>query len=535
MKIISYLKALFFLLIIFSIVNCGGGSGTPADNTGHNLSGTVTPTDNTENNPPATVTGSINGIVQNAKTQFPVPGLIVSAGDSSATTSITGSYSLKNISSNNRIVVTIQGAGYTEQSKIVRLNKQNQVIDLNVSILPVDASEEFDPGLTKDLTVTDSPAMVKLTANSLVQADGTTRPSGRVTSSLTVIDPAIDIDLMPGDMQTDTDGGTLAQIESFGAITTTFKDAAGNDLNLADGSPATIRIPVASNTANPPTTIPLYFYNKETGLWVEEGSAALDPTEKFYEGRVTHFSTWNADLILERITIKGCVEDTDGKRLENVFIRSEGKNYSGAAFAYTDNAGNFSVFAKSNALVAISGRASFRSTNIVEAQTTTSDITLESCLVLDDTITGNTSGGGTLTLSGADTEIVGTSLEFLDAIDLNSSTGFLITATPFEDSVGGESTDPDNTFSLFMMGEDDRADFITILTITVQARTYVYSCGRDCNGTNTITFNETDDSITFTNAVLQRTGFINTGENNRVDIVINGAIQWRNYDAFGVL
>jgi len=519
MKTISLLKILFFLLMTLSIVNCGGGGGG--------------------NNPPADVTGSISGVVQSAKDQLPIEGVTVSADGSSVTTSATGSYNLENISTSDRIVVTIKNAGYAEQSKIVSLNKQNQVVDLNVSILPVDSVEEFDPDLSKELTVTDSSAMVMLEASSLVRADGSTPPTGMVISNLTVIDPTTDIDLMPGDMQTDTDGGTLAQIESFGAITATFKDAEGNDLNLATGTPATIRIPVASNTANPPATIPLYFYDKQTGLWVEEGTATLDPTDTFYEGSVTHFSTWNADRVYERVTINGCVEDMDGNRLENIFIYSKGKDYSGVSVAFTDNAGNFSVFAKSDALVSILGRTSFRTTNIVEVQTATSDITLESCLVLQDAPIGNTTGGGTLTLSGTDTATVGTSLAFLDAVNIYSFIDAIyILATKDEAPLGPDSdpTDPDNTFSLITVG--DETNSTTLLTITVQAQEFFYFCNTtdiDSNcGNNAITFNTADNSITFTNAVLQRFDFIDNTFIT-VDITINGTIQWRNYDVFGTL
>jgi len=524
MKIISHFKILFLLLIAFCIVNCGG-------------SGSDTSTDQ----PPATITGSISGIIQNAKTQLPVEGLNVSSNGNSVTTSATGSYTLTNITSNDRIIVTIQGDGYAEQSKIVSLSKQDQRVDLNTSVLPVDSTEVFDAGLTKNLTVTDSPAMVMLTASSLVQADGTTLPSGMVTSSLTIIDPTTDIDLMPGDMQTDTDGGTLTQIESFGAITATFKDADGNDLNLAAGSPATIRIPVASNTPNPPTTIPLYFYDTESGLWVEEGTATLDSTEAFYEGSVTHFSTWNADRIFERVTINGCVEDTDGNRLENIFIFSKGNDYSGAAFAYTDNTGNFSVFAKSNASVSIAGRASFRTTNTVDVQTTTSDITLENCLILQEAVIGNTSGGGTLTLTGEDTTILGTSLVFLDAINIYSLIdGFYVIATREVNTLdsGTDPTDPDNTFSLTSLNVG--AESTTVLTITVEGEDYLYFCATteidtDCGAAGTVTFNSTDNSVTFTNAVLQRFEFTGIDNIDTTDLTINGTITFRNFDSFGVL
>ncbi|MCF6325121.1 MAG: hypothetical protein L3J89_12500 [Gammaproteobacteria bacterium] len=521
MKIAPLLKILIFLLMTLSIVNCGGGgSEAPANN-------------NTGDNP--LITGSISGIIQDADTQQPVEGAIVSVNGSSVATSVFGIYNLENISANDRIVVTIQRTEYAEQSKIVSLNKQNQVINLNVSILPVDSIEEFDPDLAQALTVTDSPAVVILTASSLVQADGTTSPSGMVISNLTVIDPTIDIDLMPGDMQTGTDDGTLAQIESFGAITVTFVDAAGNDLNLAGGSPATIRIPVASNSDNPPATIPLYFYDTETGLWIEEGTATLDPTEGFYEGSVTHFSTWNADLIFERVTINGCVEDTNGRRLENIFIRSKGQDYSGTSVARTDNAGNFSIFVKSDARVSIFGRAFSRSTNTVDVQTGTSDITLDSCLVLQDAVIlipgpGNTTGGGILTLSGADTGAVGTTLEFLDAANLFSSVGgVVILATEGEDVLVGP-TDPDNYFLLSSIG-----DAFFNLRITVEAQEYRYLCGTGGTypdvgvgcGVGTITFNIVDNSMTFTNTIFRR---LPDGSDAIIDLVVNGTIQWRNID-----
>ncbi len=510
MKIITHLKTLIFLLMTLFIVNCGGGS----ENT--------------------LATGSISGIVQDADTQQPVESAIVSANGSSTATSEFGTYNLENILYSDRIVVTIQSAGYAEQSKIVSLNKQNQVINLNVSILPVDSTENFDPDLTKELTVTNSPAMVMLTASSLLQADGVTPPSGMVTSSLTVIDPTIDIDLMPGDMQTDTNDGTLAQIESFGAITATFKDAAGNDLNLADGSLATIRIPVASNSDNPPAIIPLYFYDTKTGLWVEEGTAELDPTKKFYEGSVTHFSTWNADIIFERVTINGCVEDTSAKRLENIFVRSKGLDYSGASFAHTDSAGNFSIFVKSNALVSIFEFSSAKLTNAVDVQTGTSDITLNSCLILQNTaISGPTTSGGTLTLSGADTGTVGTSLKFLDSVNLLSADGgFFIMSTEGEYALA-DPADPDNHFFLSNIG-----DAFFNLRITAQAHEYLYVCGTGGSypdagigcGNDTITFNIEDNSMTFTNAIFRRLPEDGPA-NSIIDMVVNGTIQWRNIDA----
>ena len=67
--------------------------------------------------------------------------------------------------------------------------------------------------------------------------------------------------------------------------------------------------PCASRPAAPraptlPATFPLYHLNETTGRWTQEGTATLqtDPATgaKYYEGTVSHFSTWNADRMIER-------------------------------------------------------------------------------------------------------------------------------------------------------------------------------------------------------------------------------------------
>ncbi len=326
-------------------------------------------------------TGEITGQVINGLTGQAIASAIVHADGKTTTTAANGEYTLENVTVNDRVIVSISAAGFAEQSKVVPLQNQDDIANLFVKLLPINLIQTFNPNEAQALSVENSPARVELSASSLVQENGST-PSGNVTVNLTVIDPTIDIEFMPGDMLTDVNG-VLSPIESFGAITVTFTDDAGNDLNLAPGTTANIRIPLADKTGTPPATIPLYFYNENNGLWVEEGSATLVTLgdESYYEGTVTHFSTWNADIILDRVLIHGCIEDSEGSPVTGARAKSTGSDYSGSSSAPTDALGNFSIFVKQNASALIFGQHRGTKTNTIEVSTTTQEQTLDSCLL----------------------------------------------------------------------------------------------------------------------------------------------------------
>lgn len=59
---------------------------------------------------------------------------------------------------------------------------------------------------------------------------------------------------------------------------------------------------------NPPPTIPLWYFDDESGLWVEEGIATLQGD--VYVGEVGHFSWHNLDVPAERVSISGKVTDS---------------------------------------------------------------------------------------------------------------------------------------------------------------------------------------------------------------------------------
>ena len=218
----------------------------------------------------------------------------------------------------------------------------------------------------------------------MIRADGTLA-TGIVNAELTIINPAIDINLMPGDMITKNDNGEVKPIESFGAITVTFKDANGLELNLTENAQAKIYIPAVGELE---PTVPLYYFDQNTGFWVKEGEAELISNSQgnFYTGMVSHFTTWNADRIYDTVFINGCIEDEEQNRIAGAQVNSEGRDYIGSSSAVTDENGMFSIPTKMNSTVLISSTVGAQSrTSSIE--TTDVDLNLGECIVLNEALT----------------------------------------------------------------------------------------------------------------------------------------------------
>lgn len=300
---------------------------------------------------------------------------------SSGVTDENGEFSVVVSDNAQRITASGDADGYGEYSVVV--STADQVVD--IFLQPINADVSFTPSAESNLDVLGL-SIVTLPANSLVDENGN-GPIGDLNAELTVIDPSLDPDLMPGNFEArDSDTGEVEQIESFGAINVTFDDADGNRYNLASGQSATIRIPLASRATIPPATIPLYHFNEETGYWEEEGSAALTTGingEQYYEGTVSHFSTWNADIVYDTIQITGCIEDNENNPVNLATMRTQGVSYSGQSSSYSDTNGNFSVSAKSNSSILLSSYTADGLSRTTSITTGNEDTVLEECIILE--------------------------------------------------------------------------------------------------------------------------------------------------------
>ncbi len=300
----------------------------------------------------AAPTGTVTGQVASAVNNAPVAGATVSTTAGTTTSGLDGSFTVP-APANNRAVVHVEANGFAETFPVTRV-VSGQTTTIGVKLLPVGVTTTVNVANGGTVTVLNSTAQVELPTNGLVPQNGGAA-AGTVNVSVTPINPAVDPNLMPGDFTGVSAGGTTP-IESFGAIVVDIRDNAGTRYNLAAGKTSIIRIPLGTLSPNPPATLPLWFFDEATGLWKEEGTATLtgNVPNQFYEGTVTHFSTWNADQPALRTWVSGCVRDVNGQPVANAWVQSQGVDYTGTDLRYTPTDGTFRVGVRKGGTATIS-------------------------------------------------------------------------------------------------------------------------------------------------------------------------------------
>ena len=124
--------------------------------------------------------------------------------------------------------------------------------------------------------------------------------------------------MMPGgDLAAVRSDNSSAQLVSYGMTDLNMYAENGDKLQLKEGCKAKLTFPIPAGMGeNPPASIPLWSFNEKTGLWEEEGSAALQGN--VYVGEVAHFSWVNLDYPERQGTVYGYVKDDTGKILPGI-------------------------------------------------------------------------------------------------------------------------------------------------------------------------------------------------------------------------
>lgn len=298
---------------------------------------------------------SITGTVSDYSQGTPIAGATVSIGTSTASSDSTGVYNFPQLP-DGTYVATFVKTGFTSASKIIRV-VNGAVSRSDVYLLPM-LTVQIDPTVAQ--TITNGVAQISIAANSLVTSNGSL-PSGLVNASLAPIDATNNAGLMPGNFSASI--GAVANngiIETFGALAMLFTDSLGNNLSLADGSTATIRIPRALgvNSSTAPATIPAFYYDWIAGLWVEDPSFVftLDASLTYYSADVPSLAYWNADQPLQTGCISGIVKDAKGNPVADAYVRATGVEYIGTSETYSASDGSYTLQVKQSAVAYVDAR-----------------------------------------------------------------------------------------------------------------------------------------------------------------------------------
>lgn len=283
-------------------------------------------------NPPELVEGrmediALSGIVRDAS-GTPIEGVSIVSGSSAATTNTDGFFEFDQIQVvsvlNDRSVVRFSKAGYFD---VVRSMDADDDAADGASWEVVMCKKENNDftsiktySSSSDQTLQAGEMKIDMPQDGY-KVDGTGASyTGKVKSEMVYLDPNNErfSEMMPGgDLAAVRSDNSSAQLVSYGMTDLNMYAENGDKLQLKDGSKAKLTFPIPAGMGeNPPASIPLWSFNEKTGLWEEEGSAALQGN--VYVGEVTHFSWVNLDDPEEQGTVYGYVKDDTGKVLPGV-------------------------------------------------------------------------------------------------------------------------------------------------------------------------------------------------------------------------
>lgn len=280
----------------------------------------------------------------------PLSGVSISSGETQTVTNDMGLFTFERIASaNGRFLFTFKKDGYFTITRSGIFSD-----DLSMQVVMQSKNDGATNTTSATFTSTEESTLkadgmeVAIPASSLVTADGKAY-SGTVKADMLYLSPDNEnfTTMMPGgDMAAVRMDESDATLISYGMVEVSLTDAGGNALQLKEGSKSEMTFPIPESMKNnPPPTIPLWYFNEEAGVWVEEGTATLKGD--VYVGSVSHFSWHNLDVPEDRVTIRGKVTDCKGRPIPRTLVTVD--QTSGV----TNNDGTYWVYVPANTPVTV--------------------------------------------------------------------------------------------------------------------------------------------------------------------------------------
>ncbi|MBE0484424.1 MAG: carboxypeptidase regulatory-like domain-containing protein [Bacterioplanes sp.] len=208
----------------------------------------------------------------------------------------------------NTMVIRANKLGYIGQTYRYSFDDAQDTASVVLSLLPqsdVQTINNDQPAIVSSNTLN---TQVSLPANALVNANGET-VRGDIQVQLTPINIRTMGATFLGGGAALTREGNDVNLIPLGMIDVTFSQQ-GQPLQLAPGQTAMIRMDVVDNVGadgrvfQQGDTIPMWWFDVRTGLWVEDGLGEIVASESALSGlalqaEVSHFTTWNWDYYFD--------------------------------------------------------------------------------------------------------------------------------------------------------------------------------------------------------------------------------------------
>lgn len=233
-----------------------------------------------------------------------IAGITVTAHGQTTTTDADGFFVFRNIRvPMERCFVLTKKTGYFTASR-AETPTANGLTQMRMILLSNEAKYTVQSAAGGTVTLQDG-GSVQLPANGYRLENG--QPyTGTVKVAARRLNPVSDnfFQLFPGDFAAQRADGSQTLLYSYGVLNVELYSDKGAKLQLAPGSKAVLKYPIAPQMqANAPQEMPLWYFDEAIGMWKEEGKAVRQGDE--YTGEVSHFTSWNCDIPEQRSTVRG--------------------------------------------------------------------------------------------------------------------------------------------------------------------------------------------------------------------------------------
>jgi hypothetical protein len=277
----------------------------------------------------------------------PVEGAIAHAAGKTAFTDKYGIFRLADVQTSAQFAfVSVEKVGYFKGSRTVIANK-DAVSFVEIQLIPKTLSGMFSAAGGASIAVNNS-ATISFQPGAIITRDGIAY-RGNVNVYATTIDPSSNnfTSIMPGDLRGVRADSNITALRSYGMITVSLTNDAGEELQLNKALPATISMTIpASLQGTAPMEIPLWHFDETDGKWKEDGNAVK--TGNAYIGKVSHFSTWNYDVPQNFVFITMNVGGSEESTSPYTRVKITDKQNGGSAAAYTDSSGYLRTWVPKN-------------------------------------------------------------------------------------------------------------------------------------------------------------------------------------------
>ncbi len=319
---------LFFSFVLISFASCRKDSLTTEIIT--------IPTE-----PEINIEGTLNGFITD-RNGDPISDVQVSILNAFTQTNEFGFFEIRGLINEKFAVIKAEKMGYFDQYETL-IPSKNTTSRTRIQMTEKGASESFSSNNGGEVSIGQN-SSVQFQANSFVDEQGDLY-IGTVNVYSFYIDPTdADIDqIMPGNMMARNTNNELQVLESYGMVNVVLEGDGGQKLDINKTAILTTEVP-NSILSTAPAEIPLWYFDEEKGLWMEEGKAVLQNGK--YVGEVEHFTFWNCDVPGEFTQISGQIFDNKGVSILNVRITDQA---TGASFtSWTNEIGGFDGFVPQN-------------------------------------------------------------------------------------------------------------------------------------------------------------------------------------------